>query len=82
MNTTLAGIAGSNLDPTRYDDLSTTIGLAVIVVLAALLATRDFAPMLRGSSAPRVTRALDTAIVPLFVTFATIVLARLAELLS
>jgi hypothetical protein len=45
------------------------------------LLVREFAPLLRGS-APGDTRALDMAIVPLLIVFATIVIARMAELLA
>lgn len=81
MTTTVTSLATGALKLTSYDHLSTSIGLAVIGVLAALLLVRELAPILRGGSAPRETRALDVAIVPLLMVFAIIVLGRLADLL-
>jgi hypothetical protein len=81
VTTTVTSLATRALTLTSYDNLSTSIGLAVLGVLAALLLVRELVPMLRGGNAPRETRALDMAIVPLLIVFTTIVLARLAELL-
>jgi len=82
MTTTVTSFTTGVLSSTSYDDLSTSIGLVLIVVLGVLLAMRDFAPIIRGSGGPRVTRAFDMALAPLLVVFGTIVLARLAELLK
>jgi hypothetical protein len=81
MTTTVTGLATRALTLNSYDHLSTSIGLAVIALLAVLLLVREFEPILRGGSRSGGTRALDTAIVPLLFVFAIIVLARLAELL-
>ena len=82
MTTTVTGLATRVLSSNSYDDLSTTIGLAVLGVLALLLLVRELAPMLRGGNAPQETRALDMAIAPLLIVFAIVVSARLAELLA
>ncbi len=82
MTTTVTSSTMHALSSHTYDYLATTIGLAVIGVLAILLLVRDLSPMLRGRSAPRETRALDMAIVPLLIVFTIIVVARLAELLT
>jgi hypothetical protein len=81
MTTTVTHLTTRTLLSNSYDGLSTTIGIAVIGILALLLLVREFAPLLRGS-APGDTRALDMAIVPLLIVFATIVIARMAELLA
>jgi hypothetical protein len=81
MTTTVTQLTTRTLLSNSYDGLSTTIGIAVIGILALLLLTREFAPLLRGS-APRDTRALDMAILPLLIVFAMIVIARMAELLK
>lgn len=81
MTITVTSLATTALTITSFDNLSTSIGLAVIAVLAALLLVRELVPMLRGGSAPRETRALDMAIVPLLMVFTIIVVVRLAELL-
>lgn len=81
MTTTVTELATNALKATSYDNLSMSIGLTVIGVLAVLLLVRDVGPMLRGREAPRATRALDMAIAPLLLAFAIIVLARLADLL-
>ncbi|HEX7497129.1 MAG TPA: hypothetical protein VF344_01495 [Candidatus Limnocylindrales bacterium] len=81
MTTTVTSLATGALTLNSYDSLSTSIGLAVIGLLAVLLLLREFAPMLRDDGASARTRALDMAIVPLLIVFAIIVLARLAELL-
>lgn len=82
MTTTVTGIATRALTQNSYDNLSASIGLAVIGVLAVLMLVREFAPMLRGGSALREKRALDMAIAPLLIVFAIVVMARLAELLT
>ena len=81
MTTTVTGIATRALTVSSYDHLSTSIGLAVIALLAVLLLVRELEPILRGGGRSGGTRALDVAIVPLLFVFAIIVLARLAELL-
>ena len=81
MTTTVTQLTTRTLLSNSYDGLSTTIGIVVIGILALLLLTREFAPLLRGS-APRDTRALDMAILPLLIVFAMIVIARMAELLK
>jgi hypothetical protein len=73
-----AQAAGAN----GYDYLTTTVGLALIGVLAVLLLARELLPILRTGDTSRQKRAMDLAIVPLLVVFAVIVLARLAELLK
>jgi hypothetical protein len=82
VTTTVTSLATRALTLTSYDHLSTSIGLVVIGVLAALLLVRDLWPMLRGSLAPRERLALDAAIVPLLMVLAIIVVARLADLLA
>jgi hypothetical protein len=65
-----------------YDDLTKSAGLAVVVILLVLLLQKEFARLHPG---PRMTawiHAFDLALVPLLVTFAIIVTARLAELLQ
>ncbi len=81
MTATVTSIATKALTTISYDNLSTSIGIAVIAVLAVLLLVRDFGPMLRGGNAPRLTRALDMVLVPLLMVFTIIVVVRLAELL-
>jgi hypothetical protein len=81
MTTTVTSLTTRTLLSNSYDGLSTTIGLAVIGILALLLLVREFAPLVRGS-AQRETRALDMALVPLLIVFAIIVVARMAELLA
>jgi hypothetical protein len=81
MTTTVTGIATRALTVGSYDHLSTSIGLAVIALLAVLLLVRELESIFRGGGSSGGTRALDMAIVPLLLVFAIIVLARLAELL-
>jgi hypothetical protein len=81
MTTTVTSLTTSALMVHSYDTLSTSIGLAVIGILALLLLVREFAPMLRGGDSVRTVRALDMAIAPLLLVFAIILIARLAELL-
>jgi hypothetical protein len=77
----VTGLTTRALSSNSYDYLTTTIGLAVIGVLALLLLAREFTPVFRSGKASRETRALDMALVPLLIVFATIIVARLAELL-
>ena len=81
MTTTVTGLTTQVLLSHTYDNLTTTIGLAIIAVLAILLMVRELVPILREEGAPRETRALDMALVPLLIVFGIIVMARLAELL-
>jgi hypothetical protein len=81
MTTTVTSLAAKALASNSYDDLSTTIGLAVIGVLMLLLLVREFAPILRDGAAIQETRALDLALAPLLIVFTIIVIARMAELL-
>jgi hypothetical protein len=81
MTTTVTEVATRALTVNSYDHLSTSIGLAVITLLAVLLLAREFESILRCGGRSGGSRALDIAIVPLLFVFAIIVLARLAELL-
>ena len=59
MTTTVTSLASRALTLNSYDNLSTSIGLAVIGLLVALLLVREFAPMLRDDGASAGIRALD-----------------------
>jgi hypothetical protein len=82
MTTTVTNLASAAVTQISYYNLSASIGLAVIGVLALLLLVREFAPILRGAAAHRETRALDMILAPLLIVFSIIILARLAELLA
>lgn len=82
MTTTVTGLATRALSMNSLDDLSTTVGLALMGVLVLLLFVRELAPILRGGDAPRETRVLDMALAPLLIVFTIIVFARLAELIA
>ena len=66
---------------TSYNDLTKSAGLLVVLVVLVLLLQKEFT---RVNPRPRATawiHAFDLALVPLLIAFATIVTARLAELL-
>lgn len=67
---------------TSYDDLTKTAGLAVVVVLLVLLLQKEFTRFRPGPRTTAWIHAFDLALVPLLLTFAIIVAARLAELLQ
>ena len=67
------------LSSTTYDAVSTTVGLAAIVALLVLLVEREAVRAYGG--APRWIHGLDIAVFPLIVSFATVVLLRLVQLL-
>jgi len=65
----------------RYDAVTLTAGLAVIAALVALLLIKEIR-RLRGEESPSRTLGLfDIYLLPLAITFAIIVAARLRELL-
>lgn len=66
---------------TDYDVISTTVGLTAVVALVILLVEREMVRAYGGDRARRWIRGLDIAVLPLLVSFATIVLLRLLQLL-
>ena len=70
------------LTSANYDAITKTVGLASMVVLLVLLLQKEFARVHPGPRATAWTHAFDVALVPLLITFAIIVTARLAELLQ
>ena len=69
------------LTATDYDAISTTVGLAAVVALFVLLVEREAVRAYGGDRARRWIRGLDVAVFPLLVSFATIMLLRLLQLL-
>jgi hypothetical protein len=69
------------LTSTDYDAISTTVGLAAVVALLVLLVQREAVRAYWGNNRPRWIHGLDVAVFPLLVSFATIVLLRLLQLL-
>jgi hypothetical protein len=63
-----------------YDALSTTIGLAVVLALAALLFQREVTRILSGQRSAASGWAFDIALAPLLFAFFVIITARLADL--
>jgi len=66
---------------TDYDAISTTVGLAAVVALLVLLVEREAVRAYGGDRARRWIHGLDVAVLPLLVSFATIILLRLLQLL-
>jgi len=69
------------LTSTDYDAISTTVGLAAVVALLVLVIEREAVRAYGGDRARRWIRGLDVAVLPLLVSFATIILLRLLQLL-
>jgi hypothetical protein len=65
----------------RYDSITLTAGLAVIAALVALLLLKEIRRLRNGEGTPRTLGLFDVYLVPLVITFAIIVAARLRELL-
>ena len=70
------------LTSSSYDAITKTVGLVSIAILLVLLLQKEFARVHPGPRATAWIRAFDLALVPLLITFAIIVTARLAELLQ
>ncbi len=81
MTSTVTDVTTSTLGSTSYETLSTTVGLAVVVVLIVLLLQKELATVLLGERAREWVRAFDLALIPLELAFFVIIVARLAELL-
>lgn len=69
------------LSSTNYDVVSTTAGLAAVVALLLLLIQREAVRAYGGDRARRWIHGIDIAVLPLLVSFTTIVLLRLLQLL-
>jgi hypothetical protein len=65
-----------------YDAISTTVGLAVVLALLALLFQKEIAGILLGQRVSAWLRTFDVALVPFLLVFVVIVSARLWELLQ
>lgn len=70
------------LTSATYDSITKTVGLASMVVLLVLLLQKELARIYPGPRAAAWIHAFDLALVPLVLTFAIIITARLAELLT
>ena len=81
MTSTLNSSLVDFLVSTDYDVVSTTVGLVSVLALVILLAEREIVRAYGGSGSRRWIHGLDVAVLPLLVSFATIVLLRLVELL-
>jgi hypothetical protein len=81
MTTTVTSITTFTLTHNGYNLLSSSIGLAIIGLLAFVLLLRELVPILRGGNMQLRVRGLEASIVPLLLTFAIVILARLADLL-
>jgi hypothetical protein len=81
VTTTVNESIARSLSGLRYDSLTLTAGLAVVVALVVLLLIKEVR-RLRGGESPSGTLGLfDPYLVPLAITFGIIVAARLRELL-
>ncbi len=69
------------LTSTNYDAVSTTVGLATVTALVLLLVEREVIRAHGGQRVIRWIHGLDIAVLPLLISFATIVLLRLLQLL-
>lgn len=70
------------LTSASYDTITKTVGLASLAVLLVLLLQKEFARLHPGPRATAWIHAFDLALVPLLITFAMIVTARLIGLLQ
>lgn len=68
------------LTATDYDAVSTTVGLAAAAALIVLLIEREAVRAFGGVRAQRWMHGLDSAVLPLLMSFGIIVLLRLLEL--
>ena len=82
MTSTVTASTISALTSDTYETLSTTVGLAVVIVLCVLLLQRELARVFGGERLITLIRAFDVALLPLLMAFLVIVTARLAELLG
>lgn len=78
MTSTVSQLSTQALLSHPHEGLSTTVGVVVFVLLAALLLWREVAAVPGDVRAKDRTRALDVAIAPLLIVFGVIVVARLA----
>ena len=69
------------LTGTDYDSVSTTVGLAAVFALVLLLVEREAVRAYGGERVGRWIHGLDIAVLPLLISFSTIVLLRLLQLL-
>lgn len=82
MTSTVTEVTVTTLRSTTYDTLSTTVGVAVVLVLLVLLLQKEVARIAGGDRANAWVHAFDLALLPLLLTFVLIVGARLGELLA
>ena len=81
MTTTVNDAIVRSLSALRYDAVNLTAGVAVIAALVALLLVKEIRRLRGGDDSSRTLGLFDPYIVPLAITFAIIVAARLRELL-
>ena len=66
---------------TDYDAISTTVGLAALLVLVLLLIEREAVRAHGGAQFDRWIRGLDIAVIPLLAAFGVVMILRVLELL-
>jgi hypothetical protein len=66
---------------TDYDAISTTVGLATVVVLVLLLVEREAVRAHGGERFERWIGGIDIAVIPLLAAFGVVMVLRLLELL-
>jgi len=81
VTSTVSDVTTRILQSSSYDALSTSIGLALMLVLGILLFQREVTNVLGGVRAHRWAWAFDIAMVPLLFVFFLIVSVRLIELI-
>jgi hypothetical protein len=81
MTTTVNEAIARTLAGLRYDAVTLTAGLAVIAALVTLLLVKEARRLRGGRDGSRALGLFDVYLVPLAITFAIIVAARLRELL-
>ncbi len=82
MTSIVTEVTRVTIESYSYDNLSTTIGILVVVLLVVLLIQKELIRGFNGSRSRIWMQVLDIAIVPLLLTFSLMVIMHFVDLLK
>jgi hypothetical protein len=82
MTSTVTELTITTIASSTYESLSTTLSVVVLVLLLVLLIQKELVWAFGGPRSGVWMQALDTAIVPLLVTFGLVVIIRILGFLQ
>jgi hypothetical protein len=82
MTSIVTEVTRVTIESYSYDNLSTTIGILVVVLLVVLLIQKELIRGFNGSRSRICMQVLDIAIVPLLLTFSLMVIMHFVDLLK